>query len=466
MDGSSLRALYLECCKPARVLDRQGDRLVDKLCEVMKELLRSKARGVVLKANGMAILFSYGSDTTPLLTWHTVKSEHKEGAVTRKAKKADDLLIEVGFLKTTTSAGEPVLAFLSRDPVPMSGGKSAWHMMPPLTAFFPLVQRIGHKGIVVTHYVFDRMAQSSMSKRARQRHGLYHLYAGGSEGGVDGGLPDLLDWVVSTACGNHDGQNALKWGLKLLGLDQAAVHRKLFITTASLRNAYDLLHNWLHRFVVTHLKLLPRVTGYDTAFNFWIALGVEAKASDLLADLGLFWDEDCLKVDEAHAARKDLITDIEHLLLTVFKFKSFSDSRWVTMGGSSRTITAGRQLGLDTLVKMVRSDPKSSDYYIHGYAELTSEAQYYSTVAGMVCNIADALLLELLEDPRFALRASEVKAAVHEEADWLRSVDTWVWDRLALYIDGVSGDMLRSKSLIVAQCMLAFMKQRLWDEVD
>ena len=83
MDGPSLRALYLEYCKPARVLDRQGDRLVDKLSEVMKEFLRSKARGVVLAANGRAILFSYGSDTTPLLTWHIVKSEHKEGAVTR-----------------------------------------------------------------------------------------------------------------------------------------------------------------------------------------------------------------------------------------------------------------------------------------------------------------------------------------------------------------------------------------------
>jgi hypothetical protein len=102
MDGPALRALYTEYCKPARVLDRLEDRLVDRMCEVMKEYLHSKARGIVKAANGRAVLFSYGSDSTPSLTWTTIKSDHTSGAVTRKAKKAEELLIEVGFIKTTT----------------------------------------------------------------------------------------------------------------------------------------------------------------------------------------------------------------------------------------------------------------------------------------------------------------------------------------------------------------------------
>ena len=77
MDGPALRALYTEYCKPARVLDRLDDRLIDRMCEVMKEYLHSKGRGIVKAANGRAVLFSYGSDGTPLLTWTTIKSDQE-----------------------------------------------------------------------------------------------------------------------------------------------------------------------------------------------------------------------------------------------------------------------------------------------------------------------------------------------------------------------------------------------------
>ena len=361
---------------------------------------------------------------------------------------------------------ETRLAFLSRDPVPLTNGKSAWHMFGPLASFFPLLQRIGHKGVVVTHYVFDRMAFSSLERKARQRHALYHLRAGGSEGGVDGGLPDLLDWVCSTACGNHDGQNALKWGLKLLGFDQAAVHKALWVAIASCRNAYDLVSSFIHDFVVRYLSPQARMVGYSTAYTFWVALGVEVNVCELLAELGLFWHNGKLVVDRALLGRESLISDAEHCITTVLKFKQFSDSRWVTMGGSCRTITAGRQLGLDHLVSMIRADGSTSDYYIHGYAELGKEARIYSTIAALVCNIPDALLLELLEDPRLAVRVKEVKAAVDEEVAWLKAVPMWTWKRLALQLDGVSGVGLRSKALTVAQSMLAFMKLRVWDEVS
>ena len=118
MDGPALRALYQEYCKPARVLDRLENRLVDRMCEVMKEYLHSKARGIVKAARGRAVLLSCGSDGTPLLTWTMIKSKHESGAVTRKAQKAEELLIEIAFIKTTTPTEEPRLAFVTGDPLP------------------------------------------------------------------------------------------------------------------------------------------------------------------------------------------------------------------------------------------------------------------------------------------------------------------------------------------------------------
>ena len=128
-----------------------------------------------------------------------------------------------------------------------------------------------HKGIVVNHYVFDRMVQSSMQRKSRQLHGLYHLRATGSAGGIDGGLSDLLDWHVSIVCGNHDGQNAPKWGLRLLGLDQSAVHKKLFVTIASLRNSFNLVEGHIHQFVVGNISLGLQITTHCTASGLtWV----------------------------------------------------------------------------------------------------------------------------------------------------------------------------------------------------
>ena len=466
MDSQGLQAIFLEFVKPIKALQRTEDRQAEMMCEVLKEFLRCKATHLVEQAKGRAILYSYGSDGTPLLVWSTIKSTDGRSTVTRKARRGEELLIEVAFLKAVAPDGEILLAFLARDPVPLSEGKKTWHMFPPMCSFFPLVQKLGHKGIVVSHYVFDRLVQSSLQRKARQRHGLYHLQSSGSEGGVAGGLPDLLDWVASTACGNHDGQNALKWGLRLLGLDQTATHKKLWVTIASLRNSFDLIQGFIHPFVVTNLSLQPRVADYHMLYSFWVDLGVEVETAESLAELGLLWVNGQLVVDRAMVETPGLVARIEHCIKAVLKLKQFSDSRWVTMGASSRQLVAGKHLGLDQLVAMIRKDKDTSDFYIHGYTEFAPDAQVYSTVAGMVCNIPDALLLELLEDSRLAKRVDAVKAVVEEEVVWLQRVPTWTWDRLAALVEGVNGQTLRSRSLVVSQAILAFLKYRIWDEVE
>ena len=94
LDGSALRKLYLDHSRPTCQLDGEhGERIVAKLCEVLKVFLQAKARHVVEQAQGRAILFSYGSDATPLLTLTTVNSQHGASRFQRRAHKAEELLI-------------------------------------------------------------------------------------------------------------------------------------------------------------------------------------------------------------------------------------------------------------------------------------------------------------------------------------------------------------------------------------
>eukprot|EP00974_Lingulodinium_polyedra_P048550 4662391-Lingulodinium_polyedra.AAC.1 len=59
-------------------------------------------------------------------------------------------------------------------------------------------------------------------------------------------------------------------------------------------------------------------------------------------------------------------------MLAVFRFKKFTNSRWCTVRDSCRSLVAALALGLSGLVKMARANPKTSEYYIHGFSQLTA----------------------------------------------------------------------------------------------
>ena len=134
------------------------------------------------------------------------------------------------------------------------------------------------------------------------------------------------------------------------------------------------------------------------------------------------------------------------------------------MGSSCRSQVASTLLGLNGLVSMIRADKSASDYWIHNYQEYSHDARLYATVAAVVCNVADSVLLELLEDDRLALRALEVKAAMQEELDWIAEISPSTWAILAV-LSKRSPGWLRSRCLVVAQCIGSFLQTRVFNVV-
>jgi len=175
------------------------------VCEIIKAALREKAIELVKNAGGRPILFSYGSDGTPLLTRATLTQSVGTQRVVRSGGKAEEVLVERGFVKAFSPCGDPRIAALTRDPVPLSNGKSAAHMVTPLSKFFPVIQSLGHEGWVVYHYVFDRAVCSSLGRMALQRLALWQEAQPAGSGGLGGAVVSKLKcWQVVTACANHD----------------------------------------------------------------------------------------------------------------------------------------------------------------------------------------------------------------------------------------------------------------------
>ena len=125
-DGDSLRGLYLDFSVPGRTTHKDENHTLSKLCEVGKEYLFLKAKQLILDHANKPVLFSYSSDSTPLLmvmTHAATLGPHR--TVVRKAGKANELLIQRGFVKASGNLGEARVVCMFRDPVPLTNGKSA-----------------------------------------------------------------------------------------------------------------------------------------------------------------------------------------------------------------------------------------------------------------------------------------------------------------------------------------------------
>ena len=135
--------------------------------------------------------------------------------------------------------GEVVNVCLFRDPRPLTAGKSAWNIFQAACNFFPMVRKLGHEGIVVSHYVWDRLMASALSRHVRQRHTLFYQMGAGGQLSGQQALLELKDWVLTSGCSCHDVHNALKWGLGVSEPQLIGVHKKLWIAIESLRNGYS-----------------------------------------------------------------------------------------------------------------------------------------------------------------------------------------------------------------------------------
>ena len=108
-----------------------------------------------------------------------------------------------------------------------------------------------------------------------------------------------------------------------------------------------------------------------------------------MGQLSFFWEKD-------PEAWEKFIALVHYLM----KWRKFTDSRWVTVGASSRLLLLSLSVGMEDLAQMTRVCPNVSDYHLHGFEKLTKPVAAYVVVAGLAAYPVEAFSLELLEDDR------------------------------------------------------------------
>ena len=465
MDATALGNQLVELSSPFKVFSAEERRLVGKFCEVSKKFLQEQARKTVAGAENRAVLYHYGSDGTPLLVQKRFTQHAGGRTVRRSGGSGTEFLVERGFVKSTTSLGEEVLCYLGRDPRPLTEGKTSWEMFTACCEFFPLAVTLRSvPGITIYQYVFDRLMKSAMETKILQRQRLFLATPGLHTNDGQKHLQDLCSWVVVLGCSLHDCHNSLLWGLRsVLGgaIDET---KALHITIASVRNGYSLLQTHLQTFLMTSLAVDDHdVTDTTPVYRFWVSCGLESDLADRLATLNLRFVDGYLRVGKMAAHAGDFLESVSYCLVSVARFKAFSDSRWISMGESCRSLMCSLLLGLERWMACTRQQPNTSDYYLHGFDQCSIAVKEFVCITAFVSRVPDAVLLALMGDDRLGLNAEEVHNMMMDEFTWLEEVLEQVWAEVVRLIPPRAPAWLRQQVLHASQVCIAFMENQFFE---
>ena len=429
------------------------------LAEVGQRYQRILIRKAVHAAQGAPMLMSYSADGTPALLKHQVKQQNPSGSsVLRSGKASHELLVQTLFCRRLDGMGKSHTVALLHAPVPLTNGKSAMAQYAVGREFVPDLRKEGHRGIQICHFAFDRACYSALAKLWQQHHQGLAAEGGSDEDGdplASTALLDLLTWVVATPCAVHDTHNGLKWSL-------FEILKDVFVVIESLRNCLDLLHSYLGLWLADHLHFVEEeeLNSVDSLQDLWLAIGVAPSVVEILAEeLRLRWRDGKIEVAASCRETDDLVGKISFALLSLWHFQKFSESRWVTVGASCRSLAAGLLTGLPSLVATIRKDPKASDFNPHGFERLTATARKFVVRAAVSSHVSDAGLRTLMEDSRVVVHLPALKGSVQDEVQWLADVGGSVWTALA----GASGEaasVLRSDTIASGHVALAFLHSR------
>ena len=275
---------------------------------------------------------------------------------------------------------------------------------------------------------------------------------------------DLVrEWIIVGGCAAHDAHKAFLWSMynefhdKLLLSD-------IYIVSMSIRRSMDIVHDHLPVWLARNIDYGPRLSDMELSrmYAFWVALDVEPDLVHILTyELHLRADRASGRlIIRRDIEENDIVDLVYRALQTLWAIRSWTASRFLTMGSASRRLVAAMYTGIEPFVETLLSNPSVMKYHLEGFRRLADpRVRRTVVIASLASRPADAVLAVLMEDNRAALRLPELKAALVEEIEWVSDLSEDIWETLGSMVDmGVS--QMRTQCVFSAEVSAAFFEWR------
>ena len=232
---------------------------------------------------------------------------------------------------------------------------------------------------------------------------------------------------MSNGCFAHDAHNAFKWSVIAYISDRDTM-KAAWVCMESLRESYDLLvlqlPTWLG-LVLTFEDYLGPSMG-----PLWSLVGIIDPWLSLLVNLGVRWEDNRLKVNSQYAQDPDILQLVSMILLHVWKWKSWSTSRWCGVGQSCRKLLASLLLGLESLTESILAKKKKI-YYLKGFKKKSTDIKRMVCVVVGSSQVSEVAVYDILKDNRLARHLADIEQAVDGEVAKAMQVSGLVLQQLA-----------------------------------
>ena len=431
-----------------------------KLVEAGKHLLRGQAQQAIASADGAPVLVSYAADGTPIQTTFAQKASHSSAKVRRIGRATEEYYIQQAWYVYRDCHGRLRSSVVLSDPLPLTEGKKLPSLLACALQFLEQPRALGHEGVVVYHYAFDRGLYEGLTRVLRQWH--MHDAAHRPVSQHIRQMLYYLDWVMATPCALHGAHLAFRWAMSAQTEFQTSEFAKdMHIIVASLRTSSNLIHNALPDFIARHLAPTPleELDSEADCHDLWVALAVEPEMLQLLVDLRLRWRDGRLLVSD-EVPSNEVVSQVFFCLTSLWRFKSYSEGRWVAAGSTCRSLCIGLLTGLEVVASQIIEDPDTSNYHINGWSKM-QESHRQFTVQGAMCSfLTENLSLALLEDSRVVRNYAALLQVIEEETAWVNGVGRHVWDTLGS-LCGLPGAEVQSRCIRCTHVSAAFARDRI-----
>jgi hypothetical protein len=416
-------------CHASGALSKAQMLQVDCVAEIAKHVLLIAVQELIQESSGGALLSSKSADGTPI----SVRLQHRltlpsSRSFTRSGRECVEYLLMNQFFRGRFPSGA-VTRVLLQDPVKLCYGKGADAIFQSCLQNWKSLRQLGHSGISIEHYCYDRCGIDAHERLWRQWHAMKACSFDHLATNVPVEILRLTEFILVTPCAAHDAQSAFRWGMRDSLTDKDLL-RDVYVSIESLRNSMDLLVRHIGEWSSLRLSFAePHSFQESEQWRvLWQALDVELETVELLSDtLQLRFLGGRLYVSSSCSGRPDLTDLVMSTLLSVWKFVRFTESRFLTTGSSSRTMIAALLLGLEDMVQFIVNETNSSKFYLNGFSRLVGDRKTFMAQAAFISRVTDGVLAELLEDARVARRHDELWQTLSEDLKWLIELPSFVW---------------------------------------
>lgn len=407
----------LRLSMPSRAYSSSDASKAHRLAVATECFLRSRMEAFLRQHSDGPIALSYQADETPEITFERCDIHLFGQWIKRGGFRTGEYLLDRLFARTATD-----MNVLFRCPVRLAN-KTGWAHLAAASQVILFPWNFGCVSINIFHIVVDGAVYSTLRDLLHRLHqkDLQAFCATLPEG--DGRLLRVCSWYVSTQCVNHSAHNSFKNALKESFSDEALL-KDMWGTIEGLRTCYITLMEFARLWVCT--RLVFQDWEMEQGAALWSMLGFNMEMAERLNDLQIRVVGDIIYVAEKCKGDPSIIDTIVDVVSACCRWRKWTDSRWCSIGDSSRSLLTSLLLGIESLVAFALSRGHSA-FYLAKAKQVSPAVKRLTVQASVVGFVADAALGILLTDDRLPVVYTELMAEVDSEVSYVLNIPMEMW---------------------------------------